>query len=114
MDRQRTHPGEVLAEESMKPLDLSARALGAAIGVPGNRVSDIIRQRRDVSADTAIRVFWDRSAYLAQSSSRAQPLEGRKRARLFGTRAADGRCSGLNSRITRIRPTAATDRFGVD
>ncbi len=40
----------------MKPRDLSARALGAAIGVPGNRVSDIIRQGRDVSADTAIRL----------------------------------------------------------
>jgi addiction module HigA family antidote len=56
MGRQHTHPGEVLAEEFMKLLGLSARALGAAIGVPGNRVSDIIRQRRDVSADTAIRL----------------------------------------------------------
>jgi antitoxin HigA-1 len=56
MGRLRTHPGEVLAEEFMKPFGLSARALGAAIGVPGNRVSDIIRQRRDVSADTAIRL----------------------------------------------------------
>ena len=56
MGRRHTHPGEVLAEEFMKPLGLSARALGAAIGVPGNRVSDIIRQRRDVSADTAIRL----------------------------------------------------------
>jgi len=36
MDRQHTNPGEVLAEEFMKPLGLSARALGAAIGVPGN------------------------------------------------------------------------------
>lgn len=40
----------------MKPLGLSARALGAAIGVPGNRVSDIVRGKRDVSADTAIRL----------------------------------------------------------
>jgi addiction module HigA family antidote len=56
MARLHTHPGEVLAEEFMKPLGLSARALGAAVGVPGNRVSDIIRQRRDVSADTAIRL----------------------------------------------------------
>jgi addiction module HigA family antidote len=56
MGRLRTHPGEVLAEEFMKPLGLSARALGAGIGVPGNRVSDIIRSRRDVSADTAIRL----------------------------------------------------------
>lgn len=56
MPRLRTHPGEVLAEEFMKPLGLSARALGTAIDVPGNRLTDIIRQRRDVSADTAIRL----------------------------------------------------------
>jgi addiction module HigA family antidote len=56
MDRQHRNLGEVLAEEFMKPLGLSARALGAAIGVPGNRVSDIVRGKRDVSADTAIRL----------------------------------------------------------
>jgi antitoxin HigA-1 len=56
MPRVRTHPGEVLAEEYMKPLGLSSNALGQAIGVPGNRISDIVRQRRDVSADTAIRL----------------------------------------------------------
>jgi addiction module HigA family antidote len=54
--RVRTHPGEILAEEFMAPLGLSARALGAAIGVPANRISEIVRQRRDVSADTAIRL----------------------------------------------------------
>lgn len=61
MPRVRTHPGEVLAEEYMRPLDLSASALGRAIGVAGNRISDIIRHRRDVSADTAIRLgrFFD-------------------------------------------------------
>ena len=51
----RTHPGEILAEEYLKPLGLSASTLAQAIGVPGNRISDIIRGRRDVSADTAIR-----------------------------------------------------------
>jgi addiction module HigA family antidote len=56
MTRLRTHPGEVLAEEYLKPLGLSASALAQAIGVPGNRISDIVRQRRDVSADTAIRL----------------------------------------------------------
>jgi addiction module HigA family antidote len=56
MPRLRTHPGEVLAEEYMKPLELSANALAQAIGVPGNRISDIARGRRDVSADTAIRL----------------------------------------------------------
>ena len=56
MPRLRTHPGEVLAEEYLKPLGLSASALAREIGVPGNRISDIVRRRRDVSADTAIRL----------------------------------------------------------
>ncbi len=56
MPRLRTHPGEVLGEEYMKPLDLSASALGKAIGVPGNRISEIVRGRRDITADTAIRL----------------------------------------------------------
>ncbi len=56
MPRLRTHPGEILAKEYLKPLGLSASALAQAIGVPGNRISDIIRRRRDVSADTPIRL----------------------------------------------------------
>ena len=56
MPRLRTHPGEVLVEEYMKPLDMSASALAQAIGVPGNRISDIARGRRDISADTALRL----------------------------------------------------------
>ena len=51
-----TPPGDILAQEYLSPLGLSARALGEAIGVPGNRLSEIIRARRDVSADTAIRL----------------------------------------------------------
>lgn len=56
MNRIKTHPGEVLLEEFMKPLEMSSRALAEAIGVPANRISDIARCRRDVSADTAIRL----------------------------------------------------------
>jgi addiction module HigA family antidote len=56
MARIRTHPGEILREEFMVPLGLSARSLGEAIGVPANRVSEIARGRRDISADTAIRL----------------------------------------------------------
>lgn len=54
--RIRTHPGEILATEFLEPMGLSARALGNAIDVPANRISDIVRGRRDVSADTAIRL----------------------------------------------------------
>ena len=56
MARETTHPGQVLRMEFMLPPGLSARALGSAIGVPGNRISDIARRRRDVSADTAMRL----------------------------------------------------------
>lgn len=56
MARLRTHPGEILLEEFMLPLGLSARALADALGVPANRLSEIVRGRRDVSADTAIRL----------------------------------------------------------
>ncbi len=54
--RIRTHPGEVLREEYLKPLGLSARALAVAIGIPTNRLTEIVRERRSITADTAIRL----------------------------------------------------------
>jgi antitoxin HigA-1 len=51
-----THPGEVIREDYLVPLGMSARALGEALGVPGNRISDIVRERRGITADTAIRL----------------------------------------------------------
>lgn len=56
MSRIRTHPGEVLKEDYLVPLGMSARALAAELGVPPNRVSDILRGERDVTADTALRL----------------------------------------------------------
>jgi addiction module HigA family antidote len=58
MARIRTHPGEVLREEFMKPLGLSANALALALRVPATRIGDILRteKRRAVTADTAIRL----------------------------------------------------------
>src|SRR5262245_37400059 len=56
MARIRTHPGEILREEFLVPLGLSARALAKALGVPANRITEIMRGERDVSADTAIRL----------------------------------------------------------
>ncbi len=56
MARLRTHPGEVLREEYLVPLGLSARALAKELDVPANRLSEIARGARDVSADTAIRL----------------------------------------------------------
>jgi antitoxin HigA-1 len=56
MPRVRTHPGEVLREEYLVPLGMSARALAKALGVPANRITEIMRGDRDISADTAIRL----------------------------------------------------------
>ncbi len=58
MPRVHTHPGEVLREEFMKPLSLSANALALALRVPATRIGDILRvgRPRAVTADTAIRL----------------------------------------------------------
>jgi len=50
------HPGEVLREEFMIPLGLSANALALALRVPTPRINDIARERRAVTADTALRL----------------------------------------------------------
>jgi antitoxin HigA-1 len=56
MARLRTHPGEILREEYLVPLGLSARALAKDLDVPANRLTEIMRGVRDVTADTAIRL----------------------------------------------------------
>jgi addiction module HigA family antidote len=50
------HPGEVLREEYLVPMSMSANALAHAIGVPANRVSSILAGARGVTADTALRL----------------------------------------------------------
>jgi addiction module HigA family antidote len=55
-DRVTTHPGEVLAEEFLKPLGLSVNALAMALRVPATRMSAIVKGERAVTADTALRL----------------------------------------------------------
>jgi len=50
------HPGEMLREEFMKPLGLSANALAMELRVPVTRITEILRERRGISADTALRL----------------------------------------------------------
>jgi antitoxin HigA-1 len=50
------HPGEILREEFMRPLGLSSNALARAIGVTPTRVNEIVRERRGVTAETALRL----------------------------------------------------------
>lgn len=50
------HPGEILLEEFMKPLRLSANKLGLELRVPSNRIVAIASGKRAISADTALRL----------------------------------------------------------
>ena len=50
------HPGEILKVEFLDPLSLSQNALAEAIGVPANRINEIVRGRRSVTADTGLRL----------------------------------------------------------
>lgn len=50
------HPGEVLREDFLAPLGMSANALAKALNVPAPRINDIVRERRGISADTAMRL----------------------------------------------------------
>jgi antitoxin HigA-1 len=50
------HPGEMLREEFMRPLGISANALALALRVPVTRISEIVNERRSITADTALRL----------------------------------------------------------
>ena len=66
LSRVTTHPGEVLGEEFLKPLGMSANALAIALRVPATRISAILKGERSVTADTALRLarFFGTSAEL--------------------------------------------------
>jgi len=50
------HPGEVLLEEFLKPLKISAYKLAKDLGIPQTRISQIIKGKRRITADTALRL----------------------------------------------------------
>lgn len=58
------HPGEILREEFLVPLEMSANALAMALHVPAPRINDIVRERRAVTPDTALRLarYFDTTA----------------------------------------------------
>ena len=53
---RRIHPGEVLREDYLQPLRMSQSALAKALGVPADRISEIVRGRRGITGDTAVRL----------------------------------------------------------
>ena len=77
------HPGEVLREEFLVPMGFSANALAIALQVPAPRINDVVREKRGISADTALRLaryfgtsaeFWMglQADYDLKTSARAQ------------------------------------------
>ena len=70
------HPGEVLLEEFLKPLELSQYRLAKDISVPPRRINEIVHGTRAVSANTALRLsryFGLIGAFLAQSAGSVRP-----------------------------------------
>ena len=58
------HPGEIIKEEYLKPLSMSANALAVALRGPAPRINDVVRQKRGISIDTALRLarYFDTTA----------------------------------------------------
>jgi antitoxin HigA-1 len=52
------HPGEVLQEEFLVPLQITAYRLAKAVGIPQTRVSEILKRKRRITADTALRLSY--------------------------------------------------------
>ena len=86
------HPGEVLREEFLGPMDISAYRLAKDTGLPHSRVSDLLAGKRGVSADTALRLaryfgttpdFWLnlQTAYDIEEADRANGAAIRERIR---------------------------------
>lgn len=50
------HPGEVLSEDFLKPLELTQYRLAKGLGVPARRINEIVHGKRGITADTALRL----------------------------------------------------------
>ena len=94
------HPGELLREDFLIPLKMSANALAAALKVPAPRINDIVRERRGVSADTALRLaryFGGRNGVLFHPM-RAAPPHAPSRLQTSGNSLRRGSTFAINSK----------------
>ena len=96
MERIHTHPGEILRQEFLAPLGMSANALARELRVPPNRITAIVNGTRSVTADTALRLaryfgttpeFWI-NLQAGHDLSRARAESGREIERAVRPRAA--------------------------
>jgi antitoxin HigA-1 len=67
------HPGEILAEEYLAPLNITQHKLAVALGVPPRRINEIVHGTRRISADTALRL----ARYFGTSDGFWMNLQGR-------------------------------------
>ena len=63
------HPGDVLLNEFMKPLEITAYRLSKELGIPQTRISQILKGKRRITADTAIRLSSDSCAIIANDKT---------------------------------------------
>ncbi|HRP08003.1 MAG TPA: HigA family addiction module antitoxin [Gemmatimonadales bacterium] len=89
-----THPGEVLLEEFLVPLDLSQRDLADGIGVPYQRVNELVNGRRGITPATALRL----AKFFGTTADLWMNLQ--LRWELYHARAAE---SGALSRIRQVK-----------
>jgi addiction module HigA family antidote len=77
-------PGEILQEEFLEPFGLSANALALELHVPANRIQDIVRGRRSITADTALRLsqYFGNSAEFWLNLQQNYELDQAKREKL--------------------------------
>jgi antitoxin HigA-1 len=92
------HPGEILREEFLVPLNLSANALAIAVGVPAPRINDVVRERRGITADTALRL----SRYFGTSAEFWMGLQAD-----YDLRLAEKAANDALARIRRREPQSA-------
>jgi addiction module HigA family antidote len=91
------HPGEILREEFLKPMKLTVYRLAKEIHVPAPRIDDIVREKRGISADTAIRLarFFGTSEQFCMNLQASYEVRKAK--------------AELGKSIEKIKPRAATD-----
>jgi addiction module HigA family antidote len=93
------HPGEILLEEFMRPMGITAQRLAADIDVSPSRISDIVNGKRPITADTALRLgvffgmearFWLnlQTEYDLRLATRSMKTELESRIRTYTTHAA--------------------------
>lgn len=88
------HPGEILREEYLVPLGLSAGALARALGVPRTRIERIVKEQMGLSADTALRLakYFDTSPNIWLNLQTSYDLA-------VGASALEGQLAAIETRL---------------